>query len=148
MDKISRFMKRLPYRNQRKIKRGALRAGSREVVTALREEIDRIPETSLSRSGKQRYKKSIGTVTKRSRRSEAGVFIGPRYRGVKNVFPEAHLFEYGTSQRTTRAGHERGRIKPQPALRKGWDKSRNAAVERTTTELVDRTIDEAQKLLN
>lgn len=144
---IERMMKRLPYRNERKIKRGALRAGSREIVKSIREEIDQIPGDALGRSGKTRYKKSIGTETQKNKRSEAGVFVGARYTGAKNIFPESHLFEFGTAERTTSAGASRGRIRPQPAIRTGWDRSKRSAVDVTRIELVERTTDEARKLL-
>lgn len=147
LDKIERMMKRLPERNSRKIKRGALRAGSREVVKAIREEIDRIPGDALRSSGKTRYKKSIGTETQKSKRSEAGVFVGARYKGVKHIFPESHLFEFGTAQRTTSTGADRGYIRPQPAIRNGWDFSKTDAVETTRREMVERTIEEVEKLL-
>ena len=148
LDKIERMMKRLPDRNQKKIRRGALRAGARVVVLAIREEIGMIPDSQLSTSGKDRYKRSIGVETQKSKRYEGGVFVGARYKGVKHIFPEAHLFEHGTKQRVTTSGASRGRIRPNPANRRGWEKARKQAVDDTRRELVDRTIDEADKLLN
>ena len=148
LDRIQRMMERLPERNQRKIKRGALRKGSRVVVLAIREEVKKIPSSALSESGKTRYAKSIGTETQKDRRHDAGTFIGARYKGVQNTFPESHLFELGTGERRTKDGQERGRIEPQPAIRRGWEKSRTKAVDTTRTEMVDRTVEEADKLMN
>ncbi len=143
---IEQLLKKLPKANQRKIKRGALRAGSRVVVKAQRENIDRIPNERLGQSGKRRFKKSVGVVTSKSRRHEASVYVGPRYSGVKHIAPDAHLFEFGTEDRFTEAGARRGRIKATPFVRPAWDAEKAEAVDQIRRELLERTLDEAVKL--
>lgn len=146
LEDIERLMKVLPRSNARKIKRGALRAGGRPIVKQIREEIDAVPDHRLGKSGKDRFKRSIGVVTSKDRTFEGKVYAGPRYAGVKHTAPDFHLFEFGTDDRKTKDGRDRGRIEATPMVRPGWEKKRVEAVEVTRRELVERTIKEAEKL--
>lgn len=146
LKEIERMLRKLPQRNQKKIKRGALRAGADVVRKEIRQAIDQIPNDRLRPSGKERFKKSVGIVTSKSTWWEGKVFVGPRYSGVKHIAPEAHLFEFGTDQRRTKSGESRGAIQPTPFVQPGWERSRRKAVEDTRRELVERTIQEAIKL--
>lgn len=140
------MMKKLPHRNQKKIKRQALRAGSRIIVKEQRKYIDQIPGDRLNESGKDRVKRAVGVVTSKSNMYEGKVFVGPRYGGVKHVAPDAHWYEFGTDDRTTDSGEFRGRMQPTPFVRPSWDSKKREAVEETRRELVERTINEAVKL--
>lgn len=146
LDDIEKLMKKLPRSNQKRIKDRALRAGSRDLVLAMREHIDRIPPSRLSESGKRRISKSVGVVRSKTRLFEGKVFVGPRYAGVKHTAPDAHLFEFGTDMRTTESGASRGRIIPTPFVRPAWEAEKVQAVENIRQELVTMTIEEAVKL--
>jgi hypothetical protein len=137
LDKIENMLQHLPTSNAARIRRTALRKGARTLVASMREEVAKIPESSLSTSGKNRYKKSIAVFTKKGY-----AHVGPR----KKDMPEAHFFEFGTAQRTNKAGQNRGAIKPDGSLRRAFERSKVATVDAIAAELVTETIKEAVKL--
>jgi hypothetical protein len=147
LDRIEKMLNRMPKRVAKKVVRGSLRAGARVVVLAIRDEIDRIPDSVMRPSGRRRFRMSIGTVRKREGGQE-WVEVGARTQGVKNRFPEAPIWEFGKMQtRYTKKGQSRGMIQQTPVHRRGWDRTRFKAVDETTRETVERTIKEMEKLL-
>lgn len=146
LDEIEKLLKKLPKSNQKRIKDRALRAGSRDLVKEMRLMISKIPPSRIGESGKKRISKSIGVVRSKTSMFEGKVFVGPRYSGVKNVAPDAHLFEFGTDERFTDEGEARGRIIPTPFIRPAWEAKKKQAVDNIRQELVDKTIEEAVKL--
>lgn len=147
LKEIEQSLKKLPGRVQRKVKQNALQKGGNVVAQRMRENIRNIPEDRLSASGKERYAKSIGNRARRDRRHEATRQVGPRYGGSKNIFPEAHLFEFGTTWRVgEKDGKSRGRILPLPVLRKSWEEARKEAVDAVRIALAEGTLKEAIKL--
>lgn len=146
LKEIEQMMKKLPKRNQKKIKRQALRQGGDVIREEQRKNIDQIPNENLGASGKERFKKSVGIVTSKSRLFESKVYVGPRYANVKHTAPDAHLIEFGTEDRYTKDGAYRGRIEATPFVRPAWEAKKRQAVEDTRRALVERTINEAKKL--
>jgi hypothetical protein len=75
------------------------------------------------------YECALGFLDKRvtERKGELREGMGYDVKGltgaVKNSDPKAHLIEYGTEERTTKTGANRGRVKPRSFMRAGKNKA-------------------------
>lgn len=147
LDKVERMLKRLPRRNQRKIKITAAAKGARVISNRIKQNVRAIPEATLTASGRERFAKSIAVRKTIKTETNSWVQIGPRYRGGKNQFPEAHLFEFGTTMRSKKKGGSTGRIAPTGVIRKAWDETKRQAVQSASEHLLSETLKEAEKLL-
>ena len=73
---------------------------------------------------------SIGVVKTPIKRANAvgEITAGPRRKG-KYRGRLAHLFEYGTKRRETKAGANRGSIRKQPFMEPAWEKTKNKVID-------------------
>lgn len=80
-------------------------------------------------------------VTRKQRRdrSRATVYVGPSH-------PLAHLFEFGTAHRFTKAVKRRGYITATPFLRQAWDEKKMVALEILKKELWEQIKKAARRL--
>lgn len=64
-------------------------------------------------------------------KQEVRMFMGPNYRpGTPGYAPHAHLVEFGTEERVTKGGVNRGRMPAQPFIRPAYDAGKLGVIDR------------------
>ena len=126
---------KLQHKDAKEMKRDALRAAGNVVRDAMREEVNRLP---MSSSGKTRFKRAIKPVFGKRFKYYDKVAVGAVYKGQKSIAPDAHLFELGTTERFTKKGLSRGRIKATPFMRPGWERSKGEALKKMQSVLSEK----------
>lgn len=72
-------------------------------------------------------RESIGFITKNNAKYPGTTLIGPRYSNGYNG-QLAHIFEFGTRERFTKDGENRGYITAHPFIRPAFDRHQNKIV--------------------
>ena len=98
-----------------------------EVKKIVRDEAKAIINTAQSMAPSQDIKESIGFIERNENKFTKTVLIGPRYYGGHRG-QLSHTFEYGTRQRFTKDGQDRGFIEARPFMRPALDQHKSNIV--------------------
>ncbi len=120
LDELDKAIRKLPQNIQKRVLKGALRAGGRVIVKDAKQ---RVPVDSGT------LKKSIVVVTGRSKEG-ALMFVT-----TKSSAFYSHLIEFGTSK-----------MRPQPFLRPAFDNTQEEVIQAIGDKLADGIVKETAKL--
>jgi HK97 gp10 family phage protein len=115
-----------------------------EVKKIVRDEAQAIINTAQSKAPSQDIRESIGFIERNENKFTKTVLIGPRYYGGHRG-QLSHTFEYGTRQRFTKDGQDRGFIEARPFMRPALDQHKSNIVTNTTERIFKLAIDTYNK---
>ena len=115
-----------------------------EVKKIVRDEAKAIINTAQSRAPSQDIKESIGFIERNENKFTKTVLIGPRYYGGYRG-QLSHTFEFGTRQRFTKDGQDRGFIEARPFMRPALDQHKTNIVTNVPERIFKLAIDTYNK---
>ena len=111
-----------------------------EVKKIVRDEAMAMIITAQSKAPSQDIRESIGFIEKNENKFTKTVLIGPRYYGGHRG-QLAHTFEYGTQQRFTKDGQDRGFIEARPFMRPALDQHKTNIVTNVPERIIKLAIE-------